>query len=108
MGRKFESQSNNYDKRTINRLRLLVCAMCNKPARQQSVPHYDTQRLTPRLAWTPPPEMLARRPDLSRHMEGGRRMRLARAMYLGSSLYRIHGLQRAGTNAGKRRSSCKP
>jgi hypothetical protein len=44
MGRKFESQSNNYDKRTINRLRLLVCAVCKKPARQQSVPHYDTQR----------------------------------------------------------------
>jgi lipoprotein-anchoring transpeptidase ErfK/SrfK len=43
-------------------------------------------------AWTPPPEMLARRPDLPRHMEGGPTNPLgARAMYLGSSLYRIHG-----------------
>jgi len=42
--------------------------------------------------WTPPPEMLVRRPDLPRHMEGGPQNPLgARAMYLGSSLYRIHG-----------------
>jgi lipoprotein-anchoring transpeptidase ErfK/SrfK len=42
--------------------------------------------------WTPPPEMLARRPDLPRHMEGGPENPLgARAMYLGTSLYRIHG-----------------
>jgi len=42
--------------------------------------------------WTPPPEMLARRPDLPRHMTGGPENPLgARAMYLGSSLYRIHG-----------------
>lgn len=42
--------------------------------------------------WTPPPQMLRRRPDLPRHMEGGVNNPLgARAMYLGSSLYRIHG-----------------
>jgi lipoprotein-anchoring transpeptidase ErfK/SrfK len=42
--------------------------------------------------WTPPAEMLQRRPDLPRHMEGGPDNPLgARAMYLGSSLYRIHG-----------------
>lgn len=42
--------------------------------------------------WVPPPEMLKRRPDLPRHMEGGPENPLgARAMYLGSSLYRIHG-----------------
>jgi lipoprotein-anchoring transpeptidase ErfK/SrfK len=42
--------------------------------------------------WTPPAEMLVRRPDLPRHMEGGPQNPLgARAMYLGSSLYRIHG-----------------
>ena len=42
--------------------------------------------------WTPPPEMLKRRPDLPRHMKGGPENPLgARAMYLGSSLYRIHG-----------------
>ena len=42
--------------------------------------------------WTPPAEMLRRRPDLPRHMKGGIDNPLgARAMYLGSSLYRIHG-----------------
>jgi lipoprotein-anchoring transpeptidase ErfK/SrfK len=36
--------------------------------------------------------MLARRPDLPRHMAGGIANPLgARAMYLGSTLYRIHG-----------------
>jgi lipoprotein-anchoring transpeptidase ErfK/SrfK len=36
--------------------------------------------------------MLRRRPDLPRHMAGGVDNPLgARAMYLGSSLYRIHG-----------------
>lgn len=42
--------------------------------------------------WTPPPQMLQRRPDLPRFMPGGPNNPLgARAMYLGSSLYRIHG-----------------
>jgi lipoprotein-anchoring transpeptidase ErfK/SrfK len=42
--------------------------------------------------WTPPSQMLARRPDLPRHMKGGEENPLgARAMYLGSTLYRIHG-----------------
>jgi len=42
--------------------------------------------------WTPPPQMLKRRPDLPRHMEGGENNPLgARAMYLGGSLFRIHG-----------------
>ncbi|OQW54364.1 MAG: hypothetical protein A4S14_15435 [Proteobacteria bacterium SG_bin9] len=43
-------------------------------------------------AWTPPAQMLKRRPDLPRHMVGGPDNPLgARAMYLGSTLYRIHG-----------------
>jgi lipoprotein-anchoring transpeptidase ErfK/SrfK len=43
-------------------------------------------------SWTPPSQMIARRPDLPRHMEGGVDNPLgARAMYLGSTLYRIHG-----------------
>jgi lipoprotein-anchoring transpeptidase ErfK/SrfK len=43
-------------------------------------------------AWTPPAQMRQRRPDLPRHMAGGLDNPLgARAMYLGSSLYRIHG-----------------
>jgi lipoprotein-anchoring transpeptidase ErfK/SrfK len=42
--------------------------------------------------WTPPPEMLQRRPDLPSWMAGGPENPLgARAMYLGSTLYRIHG-----------------
>jgi lipoprotein-anchoring transpeptidase ErfK/SrfK len=42
--------------------------------------------------WTPPEEMLRRRPDLPRHVTGGIDNPLgARAMYLGSTLYRIHG-----------------
>jgi lipoprotein-anchoring transpeptidase ErfK/SrfK len=42
--------------------------------------------------WTPPSQMLQRRPDLPRHLAGGIDNPLgARAMYLGSSLYRIHG-----------------
>ncbi|MFG1347332.1 L,D-transpeptidase [Xanthobacter autotrophicus DSM 431] len=43
-------------------------------------------------SWTPPSQMLRRRPDLPRYMPGGIDNPLgARAMYLGSSLYRIHG-----------------
>src|SRR3989304_4207986 len=42
--------------------------------------------------WTPPPEMLKRRPDLPTWMAGGVDNPLgARAIYLGSTLYRIHG-----------------
>ena len=42
--------------------------------------------------WTPPAQMIRRRPDLPRHMHGGINNPLgARALYLGSSLYRIHG-----------------
>lgn len=42
--------------------------------------------------WRPPVEMLARRPDLPRFMPGGPSNPLgARALYLGSTLFRIHG-----------------
>ena len=42
--------------------------------------------------WTPPPQMIRRRPDLPRYMKGGLDNPLgARAMYLGSSMFRIHG-----------------
>lgn len=42
--------------------------------------------------WTPPAQMLRRRPDLPRQMAGGIENPLgARALYLGSTLYRIHG-----------------
>ena len=42
--------------------------------------------------WTPPPEMIPRQPYLPRHMAGGPGNPLgARAMYLGGTVYRIHG-----------------
>jgi lipoprotein-anchoring transpeptidase ErfK/SrfK len=42
--------------------------------------------------WTPPPEMLERQPYLPRWMAGGPGNPLgARALYLGSTIYRIHG-----------------
>jgi lipoprotein-anchoring transpeptidase ErfK/SrfK len=54
-----------------------------------------THRITAKKewpSWTPPSQMLHRRPDLPRHMAGGIENPLgARAMYLGSTLYRIHG-----------------
>jgi lipoprotein-anchoring transpeptidase ErfK/SrfK len=57
--------------------------------------------------WTPPPEMLQRRPDLPRHMEGGPQNPLgARAMYLGSSLYRIHGSNEPWTIGTNVSSGC--
>jgi len=58
-------------------------------------------------AWTPPAEMLARRPDLPRHMEGGPQNPLgARAMYLGSTLYRIHGSNEPWTIGTNVSSGC--
>jgi lipoprotein-anchoring transpeptidase ErfK/SrfK len=43
-------------------------------------------------SWTPPAQMLRRQPSLPRHMAGGIDNPLgARALYLGGSLYRIHG-----------------
>ena len=42
--------------------------------------------------WTPPAEMRRRQPGLPSHMPGGINNPLgARALYLGSTLYRIHG-----------------
>ena len=43
-------------------------------------------------SWRPPAEMRSRQPGLPEFMEGGPRNPLgARALYLGSTLYRIHG-----------------
>jgi lipoprotein-anchoring transpeptidase ErfK/SrfK len=55
--------------------------------------------------WTPPPEMIARQPYLPRFMAGGPTNPLgARAMYLGGTVYRIHGTNAPGS-IGKRVSS---
>ena len=57
--------------------------------------------------WTPPPEMMKRRPDLPAHMDGGPANPLgARAMYLGSSLYRIHGTNEPETIGKAVSSGC--
>lgn len=57
--------------------------------------------------WTPPPQMLKRRPDLPRHMPGGIENPLgARAIYLGSSLYRIHGSNEPETIGAAVSSGC--
>jgi lipoprotein-anchoring transpeptidase ErfK/SrfK len=57
--------------------------------------------------WTPPAEMLQRRPDLPRHMGGGPQNPLgARAMYLGSTLYRIHGSNEPWTIGTNVSSGC--
>src|ERR1700712_2946663 len=48
--------------------------------------------------WTPPPEMIARQPYLPRFMAGGDGNPLgARAMYLGNTVYRIHGTNQPST-----------
>jgi lipoprotein-anchoring transpeptidase ErfK/SrfK len=57
--------------------------------------------------WTPPSQMLLRRPDLPRHMQGGIGNPLgARALYLGSSLYRIHGTNEPETIGTNVSSGC--
>jgi lipoprotein-anchoring transpeptidase ErfK/SrfK len=57
--------------------------------------------------WRPPDEMLRRRPDLPRYMAGGPDNPLgARAMYLGSSLYRIHGSNEPWTIGTQVSSGC--
>ena len=51
--------------------------------------------------------MLARRPDLPRYMPGGPENPLgARALYLGSSLYRIHGTNEPYTIGQNVSSGC--
>jgi lipoprotein-anchoring transpeptidase ErfK/SrfK len=55
--------------------------------------------------WTPPAEMISRQPYLARWMAGGEGNPLgARAMYLGNTVYRIHGTNSPST-IGKHVSS---
>jgi lipoprotein-anchoring transpeptidase ErfK/SrfK len=57
--------------------------------------------------WTPPPEMIARQPYLPRFMAGGPGNPLgARAMYLGATVYRIHGTNQPWTIGTKISSGC--
>ena len=58
-------------------------------------------------AWNPPAEMLERKPELPEHMDGGIRNPLgAMALYLGNSLYRIHGTNDAKTIGQAASSGC--
>ena len=57
--------------------------------------------------WTPPPEMIGRQPYLPRFMAGGPGNPLgARAMYLGGTIYRIHGTNAPSTIGGQVSSGC--
>ncbi|MGX9429028.1 MULTISPECIES: L,D-transpeptidase [Bradyrhizobium] len=57
--------------------------------------------------WTPPPEMIARQPYLPRFMAGGPGNPLgARAMYLGTTVYRIHGTNQPNTIGTAISSGC--
>ncbi len=57
--------------------------------------------------WTPPPEMIGRQPYLPRWMAGGESNPLgARAIYLGSTVYRIHGTNMPETIGHKVSSGC--
>jgi len=57
--------------------------------------------------WVPPAEMIARQPYLPRFMAGGPGNPLgARAMYLGGTIYRIHGTNQPSTIGGQVSSGC--
>jgi lipoprotein-anchoring transpeptidase ErfK/SrfK len=58
--------------------------------------------------WTPPAEMIARQPDVPRRMKGGDPMNPlgTHAMYLGSTLYRIHGSPDADSVGEAESSGC--
>lgn len=58
-------------------------------------------------SWAPPAQMRRRRPDLPRHMDGGPDNPLgARALYLGGTLYRIHGSNEPNTIGHAVSSGC--
>ena len=69
-----------------------------------------TQNVTKKAEWpdwTPPPEMIERQPYLPRFMAGGPGNPLgARAMYLGASVYRIHGTNDPSTIGHRVSSGC--
>ena len=57
--------------------------------------------------WTPTPDILRRLPNLPRHMVGGPDNPLgARALYLGDTLYRIHGTNEPWKLGGNVSSGC--
>jgi lipoprotein-anchoring transpeptidase ErfK/SrfK len=69
-----------------------------------------TEKISKKVAWpdwNPPAEMLERKPELPEHMSGGIHNPLgAMAMYLGGTLYRIHGTNDAKTIGQAASSGC--
>ena len=58
-------------------------------------------------SWTPPPDMRKRKPDLPAFMPGGKDNPLgARALYLGDTLYRIHGTNEPWYMGSAQSSGC--
>jgi lipoprotein-anchoring transpeptidase ErfK/SrfK len=58
-------------------------------------------------SWTPPADMRKRRPDLPAFMAGGKDNPLgARALYLGDTLYRIHGTNEPWYMGSAQSSGC--
>jgi lipoprotein-anchoring transpeptidase ErfK/SrfK len=69
------------------------------------VRHVTDKREWP--GWTPPEQMLRRKPELPHFMKGGPDNPLgARAMYLGDTLYRIHGTNEPNTIGTATSSGC--
>ncbi len=57
--------------------------------------------------WTPPPEMIERQPYLPRFMAGGPGNPMgARALYIGGTVYRIHGTNQPWTIGSAVSSGC--
>lgn len=69
-----------------------------------------TEKISRKVAWPdwrPPAEMIARKPELPEFMSGGVRNPLgAMALYLGNSLYRIHGTNNAKSIGTASSSGC--
>lgn len=66
-------------------------AVPREQSRWEGVTSVSNKRINP--SWTPTPEMIKENPRLPRWVPGGHPMNPlgVRAMYLGSSMYRIHG-----------------
>lgn len=66
-------------------------AVPRSQSRWSGVTHVSQKRVNP--GWTPTPEMRRENPKLPAHVPGGHPLNPlgVRALYLGSSLYRIHG-----------------
>lgn len=81
-------------------------AVPREESRWQGVTTVSQKRVNP--SWTPTPNMLAKNPRLPRWVPGGHPMNPlgVRALYLGSSAYRIHGTDAPWTIGTAASSGC--